>query len=93
MCPDGTTTPLCSYEPQYESLVLCDPFVTETLRKGRINIKLFNIAMGIIMGVVLGFVMAQFFDLLPAIIIGVIMGGSIAFGSSAMSTQKGHCGD
>lgn len=55
--------------------------------------KLFDLGVGIIFGGVLGFVMAQSVDLLPAIIIGVIMGGSIAFGSRAMSTQKEHCGD
>lgn len=53
--------------------------------------KLYDIAVGIILGGVLGFVMAQFFDLLPAIIIGVVMGGSIAFGSTVMSTEKEHC--
>lgn len=50
--------------------------------------KLFDLTMGIIFGAVFGVVMAQSVDLLPAIIIGVIMGGSIAFGSSAMSTEK-----
>ncbi len=54
--------------------------------------KLFHIAVGIIFAGVLGFVMAQFVDLLPAIIIGVIMGGSIALGSSVMSTKKEHSG-
>lgn len=39
------------------------------------------------MGGVVGFVMAQSVDLLPEII-GVIMGGSIACGSSAMSTKN-----
>ncbi len=55
--------------------------------------KLYDIGVGIIMGGVLAYVMAQFFDLLPAIIIGVIMGGSIAFGSTVMSTKEEHCGD
>ena len=64
-----------------------------TFLKGGIIIKLFDIAVGIIVGGVIGFVMAQFLDLLPAIIIGVIMGGSIAFGYRAMSTEKEHCGD
>ena len=70
-----------------------DAFVTGALREGGTTMKLFDIAVGVIMGGVLGFVMAQFFDLLPAIIIGVIMGGSIAFGYSAMSTKKEHCDD
>ncbi len=66
---------------------------TETLRKGRVTMKLYDIGVGIIMGGVVGFVMAQSVDLPYAIIIGVIMGGSIAFGSTVMSTEEEHCGD
>ena len=55
--------------------------------------KLFGIAVGLLMGGGVGLVMAQSVDLLPALIIGAIMGGSTAFGSSTISTKKEHCTD
>lgn len=49
--------------------------------------RLYDVFIGGIIGTILGIILAQSFDLIPAIAAGVIMGVSIAFGSSTRSNQ------